>query len=100
MTQDECWQKCYQEIYTLIKKRVPSNDETLFPENDNGFHNSRQIAHIPANRIHGITGTKPSARNDSLVTDLKSQLGYSQDPGRGPLLAGQQEHTDKLGAGE
>ncbi len=33
MTQDECWQKCYQEIYTLIKKRVPSNDETLFTEN-------------------------------------------------------------------
>lgn len=62
--------------------------------------NSRQIAHIPTNRIHGIAGTKPSARNDSPITDLKSQLGYSQDLGRGPLLTGQQEHTDKLGAGE
>ena len=66
----------------------------------NRFHNSRKIAHIPANRVHGITGTKPSARYDSLVSDLKSQLGNSQDLGRGPLLTGEYEHTDKLGAAE
>ena len=41
-----------------------------------------------------------SARNDSPITDLKSQLGYSQYLGRGPLLTGQYEHTGKLGAGE
>ena len=67
---------------------------------DNGFHNSRQVAECSTNLVHGIAGTKPAARYDSLVTDLKSQLGYAQDLGRGPLLTGQQEHTDKLGAGE
>ena len=34
-------------------------------------------------------GTKPSARYDSPIPDFKSQLGYAQDLGRGPLLTGQ-----------
>ncbi len=55
----------------------------------NMFHNSRQVAKCPANLVHGIAGTKPAARYDSLVSDLKSQLGYAQDLGRGPLLTGQ-----------
>lgn len=67
---------------------------------DNGFHNSRQVAKCPTNLVHGIAGTEPAARYDSLVTDFKSQLGYAQDLGRGPLLAGEYEHIDKLGAGE
>ena len=66
----------------------------------NRSHNSRQIAKCPTNRIHSITGTKPSTRYDSPVTDLKSQLGYSQDLGTWPLLTGQYEHIDKFGAGE
>ena len=70
------------------KKRVPSNDETLSRRTDNGFHNSRQVAKCPANLVHGIAGTKSSARYDSPVTDFKSQLGYDQDLGRGPLLTG------------
>ena len=37
---------------------------------DNGFHNSQQVAKCPANLVHGITGTKPAARYDSLVSDL------------------------------
>ena len=48
-------------------------------------HNSRQVAKCPANLVHGIAGTKPAARYDSLVPDFKSQLGYAQDLGRGPL---------------
>ena len=67
---------------------------------DNGFHNSRQVAKRPMDLVHGIAGTKSSARYDSPIPDLKSQLGYAQDLGRGPLLTGQLEHTDKLGAGE
>ena len=67
---------------------------------DNSLHNSRQVAKCPTNLVHGIAGAKPSARYDSLVSDLKSQLGNSQDLGSGPLLTGQYEHTDKLGAGE
>ena len=67
---------------------------------DNILQNTRQVAKYPTNLVHGIAGTKSSARYDSLVSDLKSQLGYAQDLGRGPLLTGQQEHTDKLGAGE
>lgn len=55
----------------------------------NRSHNSRQVAKCPANLVHGIAGTKPAARYDSLVSDLKSQLGYAQDLGRGPLLTGQ-----------
>ena len=55
---------------------------------DNSLYNSRQVAKCPANLVHGIA-TKPSARYDSLVTDLKSQLGYAQDLGTGPLLTGQ-----------
>ena len=67
---------------------------------DNGFHNSRQVAKCPTNLVHGIAGTKASARNDSPISNLKTQLGDSQDLGRGPLLTGEYEHTDKLGAGE
>lgn len=67
---------------------------------DNGFQNSRQVAKCPTDLVHGIAGTTPSARYDSLVTDFKSQLGYAQDLGRGPLLTGQLEHTDKLRTGE
>lgn len=52
-------------------------------------HNSRQFAKCPANLVHGIAGTKPAARYDSLVSDFKSQLGYAMDLGGGPLLAGQ-----------
>ena len=55
----------------------------------NRFHNSRKVAKFAPDRVHGIAGTKPSARYDSLVTDFKSQLGYAQDLCRGPLLAGQ-----------
>ena len=55
----------------------------------NRSHNSRQFAKCPANLVHRVAGAKPSARYDSLVSDLKSQLGYAQDLGRGPLLAGQ-----------
>ena len=40
------------------------------------------------------------SRNKSLFVDFKSQLGDSKDLGRGPLLTGLYEHTDKLGAGE
>ena len=56
---------------------------------DNGSHNSRQVAKCSTNLVHGVAGAKPSARYDSLVTDFKSQLGYAQDLGRGPLLTGQ-----------
>ena len=56
---------------------------------DNGYHNSRQLAKCPTNLVHRVAGTKLAARYDSLVTDFKSQLGYAQDLGRGPLLAGQ-----------
>lgn len=56
---------------------------------DNRSHNSRQVAKCPTNLVHGIAGTKPSARYDSPVADFKSQLGYAQDLGRGPLLTGQ-----------
>lgn len=66
----------------------------------NRSHNSRQLAKCPTNLVHGIAGAKVTAGYDSLVTDFKSQLGYAQDFGRGPLFTGQQEHTDKLGAGE
>ena len=55
---------------------------------DNGFHNSQQVAKYPANLVHGIAGTKPAARYDSPASDFKSQLGYDQDLGRGPLLTG------------
>ena len=55
---------------------------------------------VTPDKVHGITGTKTSARNDSRVSNLKSQLGDSQDLGTGPLLTGQYEHIDKLGAGE
>ena len=56
---------------------------------DNGFHNSRQVAKCPTNLVHGIAGAKPFARYDSPVSGFKSQLGYAQDLGRGPLLTGQ-----------
>ena len=45
----------------IDKKRVPSNDETLFSETDNGFHNSRQVAKCPTNLVHGIAGADISA---------------------------------------
>ena len=89
MTQDECWQKCYQEIYTLIKKESHRTMKLFSRRTDNGFHNSRQVAKCPANLVHGIAGTKLTARYDSPISDLKSQLGYAQDLGRGPLLTGQ-----------
>lgn len=89
MTQDECWQKCYQEIYTLIKKESHRTMKLFSRRTDNSLHNSRQVAKCPANLVHGIAGTKSSARYDSPVTDFKSQLGYAQDLGRGPLLTGQ-----------
>ena len=53
----------------------------------NRSHNSRQVAKCSTNLVHGIAGAKPAARYDSLVSDLKSQLGYAQDLGRGQLLA-------------
>ena len=34
-----------------------------------------QIAEFPPDRVHGITGTKASARYDSLVSDFQSQAG-------------------------
>ena len=71
-------------------KRASTVTMKLFSRRtDNGFHNSRQVAKCPANLVHGIAGAKPSARYDSPISDLKSQLGYAQDLGRGPLLAGQ-----------
>ena len=55
----------------------------------NRSHNSRQVAKCLANLVHGVAGAKVTARYDSLVSDFKSQLGYAQDLGRGPLLTGQ-----------
>ena len=49
---------------------------------------SRQVAEFAPQLIHGCTGTKATARYDSLVSDIKPQLGYAQDLGRGPLLTG------------
>ena len=49
----------------IDKKRVPSNDETLFSETDNGFHNSRQVAKCPPTLVHGIAWTKVTAIYDS-----------------------------------
>lgn len=72
-----------------IKRASPVTMKLFSRRTDNGFHGSRQVAKCPANLVHGIAGAKPSARYDSLVSDLKSQLGYAQDLGRGPLLAGQ-----------
>ena len=89
MTQDECWQKCYQEIYTLIKKESHRTMKLFSQRADNGFHNSRQVAKCPTNLVHGIAGAKPAARYDSPVSDFQSQLGYAQDLGREPLLTGQ-----------
>lgn len=54
----------------------------------NRSHNSRQAAKCSTNLVHGIAGAKVTARYDSPVSDFKSQLGYAQDLGRGPLLAG------------
>ena len=83
-----------------MKKESHRTMKLFSRRTDNGLHNSRQVAKCPTNLILGIAGAKPSARYDSLASDFKSQLGYAQDLGRGPLLTGQQEHTDKLGAGE
>lgn len=55
----------------------------------NRSHNSRQVAKCSTNLVHRVAGTKPSARYDSPLSDFKSQLGYAQNLGRGPLLAGQ-----------
>lgn len=41
-----------------------------------------------------------SARNDSLLSDLKFQRGNSQGLNSGSLLSGQYEHTDKFGVGQ
>ena len=78
------------ELCTRFCKKKSHRTMKLFSRGtDNGFHNSRQVAKCPTNLVHGIAGTKPAARYDSLVSDFKSQLGYAQDLGRGPLLAGQ-----------
>lgn len=61
---------------------------------------SRQVAEFAAELIHGVAGKDVAGRYDSLVVDFEPQLGDSQDFGRGPLLAGEKEHTDKLGVGE
>ena len=61
---------------------------------------SRQVAECAAELVHGVAGTKAVERYDLLVVDFETQLGDSQDFGRGPLLAGEKEHTDKLGVGE
>ena len=61
---------------------------------------SRQVAELAAELVHGVTGKDVAGRYDSLVVDFETQLGDSQDFGRGPLLAGEKEHTDKLGVGE
>ena len=58
------------------------------------------VAKCSTDLIHGITGTKASARYNSLVSYLKSQLGYAKDSGCWPLFAGEIEHTDDIGAGE
>lgn len=52
----------------------------------NLFHNSRQVAKCLTNLVHGIAETKVTDRYDSTVSDFKSQLGYAQDLGRGPLI--------------
>lgn len=72
-----------------IKRASPVTMKLFLRRTDNGFHNSRQVAKYPANLVHGIAGTKVTARYDSLVSDFKSQLGYAQDLGKGPLLTGQ-----------
>ena len=71
-----------------IKRASPVTMKLFSRRTDNGFHNSWQIAKCPANLVHGIAGTKSSDRYDLPVTDFKSQLGYAQDLGRGPLLTG------------
>ena len=61
---------------------------------------SRQVAEGAAELVHGVAGKDVAGRYDLLVVDFETQLGDSQDFGRGPLLAGEKEHTDKLGVGE
>ena len=61
---------------------------------------SRQVAELAAELVHGIAGTKAVERYDSLVVDFETQLGDSQDFGTCPLLTGEKEHTDKFGVGE
>ena len=56
---------------------------------DNGFHNSRQVAKCPTNLVHGIAGADNSASSRFKVQGPKSNFGYAQDLGRGPLLTGQ-----------
>ena len=70
-----------------IKRASPVAMKLFSRRTDNGFHSSRQVAKCPTNLVHGIAGTKPAARYDSLVSDFKSQLGYAQVLGRGSLLA-------------
>ena len=71
----------------IIKKESHRTMKLFSRRTDNVFHNSRKVAMCPTNLVHGIAGTKSSARYDSPVSDLKSQLGYAQDLGRGPLRA-------------
>lgn len=59
----------------------------------NRSHNSRQVAKCPTNLVHGIAGTKTSARYDLPISDFKSQLVYSQGLGRGLLLIGEKYLT-------
>lgn len=52
-------------------------------------HSSRQVAKCPANQVHGIAGADNSASSRFKVQGSKSNFGYAQDLGRGPLLTGQ-----------
>jgi len=49
-----------------IKRASPVTMKLFSRRTDNGFYDSRQVSKCPANLVHGITGTKPAARYDSL----------------------------------
>lgn len=58
------------------------------------------VAQLPAEDVHGIAWADAAMKDKSVVADFKTQLGDSKDLGTGPLLAGEEEHTEKLGVGE
>ena len=64
------------------------------------FKGLRVVAEFAAEGVHGIAGTEVAVRYNSVVSDVKAKFGDSKDLDTGPLLAGEEEHTDKLGVGE
>ena len=59
-------------------------------------HNSRQVAKCPTNLVHGIVGADNSASSRFKVQGSKSNFGYAQNLGRGPLRAKLREKLDEL----